>query len=84
MKAIDKLRAYWWKKERDIAFHWPGGYQTKCDGHYLSGIFTKEFQDEMERRGYDITTLKFEISPKKGHERFTSQRSEENEDSRSV
>lgn len=74
MKAIDKLRVYWWKKERDVAFHWPGGIQTKCDAHYLSGIFTKEFQEEMERRGYDITTLRFEICPMKGNQRFTSQK----------
>jgi hypothetical protein len=74
MKAIDKLRAYWDKKERDLAFHWPGGVSTKCDAHYLCSIFTEEFWKELDARGYDVTTLKFEICPKNGNERFTSQR----------
>lgn len=73
MQAVDKLRAYWSKKERDVMLHWPAGTHTKCDGSYLSGVFDKAFQKEMERRGYDLTTLKFSIEPKAGNQRFTSQ-----------
>jgi hypothetical protein len=74
MKVIDKLRVYWSKKEKDICLHWPGGFQTKCDAHYLSGIFNDEFIGEMKERGYDITTLKFSIEPMKNDDRFISQR----------
>ena len=77
VKAIDKLRATWSKKERDLLFHYPLGICTKSDGHYLSGIFTEQFTDELDKRGYDLSTFKFEISPKPGEQRFASQRPEE-------
>lgn len=76
MKPDDKLRAYWSKRESDIMLHWPGGSSTKCDGHYLSGIFDQKFIDEMTRRGYDVTTLRFSIEPVKGNQRFLSQQKE--------
>lgn len=76
MKAIDKLRATWSKREKDIMLHYPLGFSTRCDGSYLSHIFGKKFTDEMDERGYDITTLKFSIEPKKGDKRFASQREE--------
>lgn len=74
MKAADKLRASWSKREDDVMLFHPLGQSTKCDAHYLSDLFDKEFQKEMENRGYDMTTFKFEISPKVGNERFASQR----------
>lgn len=38
---------------------------TQTDAHYLfDNVFTKEFVKEMTDRGYDVTTMKFEISPK--------------------
>ena len=60
MKASNKLRAYWSKREKDIMLHWP---TSKCDGHWLSGIFNKEFTDSLTNRGFDVTTMKFEVSP---------------------
>lgn len=74
MKKADKLRAYWSKREADVMLFHPLGCATKCDAHYLSGLFNAEFQKEMESRGYDMATFKFEISPKIGNERFASQR----------
>ena len=76
MRAEDKLRAYWSKKENDLMLHWPAGVSTNCDGSYLSCVFSKEVRDELERRGYDLTTLKFSIEPVKGNKRFTSQSGE--------
>jgi len=60
MKANEKLRAYWSKRENDIMLYWPS---HKSDGHWLSGIFNDDFRKQMEKRGFDITTMKFEISP---------------------
>jgi hypothetical protein len=74
MRAKDKLRAFWSKKENDLIFWLPMGQRTKCDANWLNGIFTKDFQKELTDRGYDFTTFKFEISPQKGNERFVSQR----------
>lgn len=78
MKAIDKLRAYWNKKEGDIAVHYPGGIETKSDGRWLlCNLLTENALKELSDRGYDVKTLKFEIEPMKGNQRFTSQRAED-------
>lgn len=70
----DKLHAYWSKRERDVILYSPLGQQTTCDGAFLAGVFNKAFTDELERRGYDVSTLRFSIAPKQGNERFASQR----------
>lgn len=64
MKKTAKLRVDWSKKEGDLILHYPIGRFTKNDAHYLSRFFNNEFIKEMTDRGYDITTLKFEVSPK--------------------
>lgn len=60
-----KLTYKWLKKEKDFSIHYP----RKCDGHLLYSFFegyinAKELFKELEQRGYDLTTLKFEISEK--------------------
>lgn len=47
MKAKDKLRADWSKKSLDLVFHWPYGTSTICDACWLSGVFSREFTDEL-------------------------------------
>jgi hypothetical protein len=54
------LRATWCKRERDVRLHYP----RLCDGHWLSGIFNDEFIAELERRGYDPTTIRFQVKSK--------------------
>lgn len=77
VKAQDKLRVTWGRGEREVLFHFPLGAGTRSDAHYLSSmVFTKEVTDELEARGYDLKTLRFEISPAAGNERFASQRPE--------
>lgn len=72
LKKKDKLTAYWDKKENCIGAYHPIGFMTQTDAHYLfDKVFTKEFVKEMTDRGYDVTTMKFEISPKlPNYERF--------------
>lgn len=68
----NKLRARWSKGEKDILVTYPLGVQTKCDCNYLlSLMFNSDFEREMKSRGYDITTLKFEITVDKNGERFS-------------
>lgn len=58
------LMARWSKREKDIEFSWP---KHKADGHYLYGVFQygeKGALAELERRGYDLTTLRFSIALK--------------------
>lgn len=76
MKASDKLRANWSKREDDVMLHYPLGIGSRSDGHWLSGVFNKAFTDELASRGYDITTMKFSIEPKAGEHRFSSTRQE--------
>lgn len=72
LKKKDKLTAYWDKKENCIGAYHPLGFMTQADAHYLfDNVFAKEFVKEMTDRGYDVTTMKFEISPKlPNYERF--------------
>ncbi len=80
MKAKDKLVVNWSKEERTAMFHYPLGNQTKCAAGYLSGILTDEVLSKLEDYyGYDKTTFRFSIEPKKGNKDFASQR-EGNED----
>jgi len=72
MKQDKKLRAYWSKRERDTMYYHPTGRNTRADAHFLNGIFTKEMRKELEERGYDWTTFKFEISPKLQNDKFAT------------
>ena len=74
MKAVHKFRVNWSKREKDLVYHYPLGIMTKSDAHWLNGIFTEKFTDELESRGYDVKTFKFEICPKIGNYKFSSQR----------
>lgn len=60
----DKLTARWSKRENDILFHYP----SSPDGHLLCGALAgfgvKDLHKELERRGYDLTTLRFSIAKK--------------------
>lgn len=78
MQAKDKLRATWSKREDDLMLHYPLGSQTKSDGGMLAdrlGLLL----DELKRRGYDPTTVRFSIEPMAGNERFASQRQEDDD-----
>jgi hypothetical protein len=47
-------------RERDLEVKWNAGH--KPTALYMLGVFDREVQEELERRGYDIATLKFSIS----------------------
>jgi hypothetical protein len=67
--------AYWSKKERAIIYHHP---TRAADGGLVSFVFENEsgfcwsgadgyektFLKELEKRGYDLTTLRFSIMKK--------------------
>ena len=76
LRPKDKLRVTWSKREDDLMFHYPLGVQTKCDGGYMSGVFAS-LASELEKRGYDTTTIRFSIEPMAGNRRFASQRPKE-------
>lgn len=74
--AENKLLMRWCKTEKDINFWFP----KNCDGYYLHHVmcmkrqrvdsFTKEIEfensviEELEKRGYDIESIRFEIKLK--------------------
>lgn len=66
----DKLRVYYDhddedKYNYDLVVSLPMMKLGSCDGGWIfSKVFTNEVKEEFERRGWDITTLKFSISPK--------------------
>jgi hypothetical protein len=73
MNSKTHLFCQWSKKEKDILFSYP----RRCDGHLLYGALScarhnpitnewdNSFMDELEARGYDITTLRFSVALKK-------------------
>jgi hypothetical protein len=73
VKATDKLRVYYMKRERDIGGWHPLGRQTQCDLGWLLHEM-KHILAELEARGYDTKTLKLSVEPQQGNERFASQR----------
>lgn len=61
------LRVSWSKRERDIVFHSPAsadGYMMHVLLHHTNIVYNRTFREELEARGYDITTLKFIIERK--------------------
>lgn len=74
LKENDKLHAYWSKREKDLMLYYPLGTQTTSDARVLAEHLNKTLTDELDRRGYDVTTLRFSIEPKAGEQRFASQR----------
>lgn len=65
IKNKDKLRVYWDHNEDDLVVSWPITCQGRCDGTWMFlNVFTNDVKKEFERRGWDITTLKFSIEPK--------------------
>jgi hypothetical protein len=97
MKAEDKLRLYWGKRDDDLMVYHPPGKGTRADARLIMGMldnkrhvptgpgdnsFEKDneqqsYLDELDSRGYDITTIKFSIEPKKGNVDFVSQREDD-------
>lgn len=68
----EKLSAIWSKRFRDVFYRSP----NQWDGHLLHAVLCaprwnvdgerqKTFIEELEARGYDITTLRFEVLRKK-------------------
>lgn len=76
MKRNDKLHAYWSKSQRDLILYHPLGFQTASDGRILAEHLSKALTDELDRRGYDVRTIRFSIEPKAGDQRFASQRTQ--------
>lgn len=62
LKPTNKLRVWWSNAEKDIMIYHP---KWKADGHYIAGIFNREFLEELESRGYDLKTIRFSIAYKK-------------------
>jgi len=58
-----RIRLYWSKRENSLM-----GDNDEGAGRgtviYLFSLFDKDVRDELERRGYDLTTLRFQIRKK--------------------
>ena len=65
----DRLLARWSRKEKDFKIAFP----NKPDGHFLYGLLStherlssgRTLLEELELRGYDITTLRIQVDRKK-------------------
>lgn len=70
-KKFDSLKVKWSKKENDFLISFP----RSCDGslindylfnhqYWYDSRMKKSLKDELEERGYDLTTIKFSIKLK--------------------
>ena len=70
IKEKDKLRFFYGRDPEDKGTHdfivyYPPMQMGSADASYLfSSVFTKEVREELARRGYDLTTIRFSIAPK--------------------
>jgi hypothetical protein len=62
MQLKYKLRIFWSKQENCLESWHPAGLFTNRDSKYLLSVMDS-IEKELQDRGYDIKTLKFEISP---------------------
>lgn len=76
MKAADKLRVYYMRREHDMGGYHPLGFGTKSDLGFLLHAL-KPIIKELESRGYDPKTFRLSIEPQQGEQRFSSQRIDE-------
>lgn len=58
-----RIRVYWSKTEKDLMVNWDAGCSSST-ANYIICNFTKSFIDELEKRGYDVSTLRFQIRKK--------------------
>lgn len=65
-----ELKARWSKRERDVMMEWGGSGADKSDGSWLNSwlSYHKGFDgtllEELEARGYDVTTLRISVKRK--------------------
>ena len=59
----DRVRVWWSKRERDLMVNWDREV-ARTNPRWIIGLFSQDVLDELDRRGYDITTLKFSIKKK--------------------
>jgi len=71
LKPGNKLRVYWSKKENDVMFYHPKRkvdarllYHFFCCVPYDFGGGEKCLLDELDRRGFDLSTIRFSIAYK--------------------
>ena len=62
MKNKKDITIRYSKKENDLEVNWEIGH--KATASYIIGLFNKGVQEELEKRGYDIKTIKFSINKK--------------------
>jgi len=58
-----RIRVWWSKKERDLMVTWEPG-TAKSDAKVFLRLFTEDVMKELDWRGYDTTTLRFQIRKK--------------------
>jgi len=58
-----RIRIYWGKKEEDLMSYCDEG-ASKATARFLFSVITPGVLSELDERGYDTTTLRFQIRKK--------------------
>ena len=58
-----RIRLYWSKRENDLMANWDPG-TSGATARYLMGVLSADVLKELDKRGYDTKTLRFQIRRK--------------------
>ena len=58
-----RVRLYWSKREDSLMVNWDPG-TSSATARYLMGVLSKDVLKELDERGLDVSTLRFQIRKK--------------------
>jgi hypothetical protein len=59
-----RVRAYYSKVEGQLMIAWDPGADKALSRYLFHTAFNEEVLEELDRRGYDVTTIRFQIRKK--------------------
>lgn len=59
-----RIRLYWGKRENDLMVAWDPN-SCRATARYLMGVISQDVLKELDKRGFDVTTIRFQIRKKK-------------------
>ena len=63
---MSSVKVYWSTREKDLVVKWDRE-AGRANPRYILDLFPQDVLDELERREYDISTLRFSIKKKQVH-----------------
>jgi hypothetical protein len=59
-----RIRLFWSKKQKDLMVAWDPNTSRATARYLMTDVLTQDVLDELDKRGFDVTTLRFQIRKK--------------------